>query len=205
MIARHIPHRISRHISHRRTVYSLAIALLATTLLAAAPLRAADTYKVDPAHATAIFRVNHMGTSWVYGRFDDVSGTFVADDQKPEFDISINADSVDTNNKQRDTHLKSADFFSVKEFPTLTFKSTAATSTGDKKFDVTGDFTLHGVTKSITVPIEFVGAAQSKMMGARAGYEAHFSVKRSDYGMDKMVGPVGDEIFVTVSLEGVKQ
>jgi len=156
-------------------------------------------------HSTVIFRVNHMGTSWVYGRFDDVSGTFTVDEKSPEFDISVNADSVDTNNKQRDTHLKSADFFSVKEFPTITFKSTSVTSTGEKKFDVTGDLTLHGVTKSITVPIDFVGAAESKQMGSRAGYEALFSVKRSDYGMDKMVGPVGDEIHLTVSFEGVKQ
>jgi len=192
-------------IARNRSVFSLAFVFLVTALLAAAPLRAADSYKVDPVHSTVIFRVNHMGTSWVYGRFDEVSGTFTVDEKSPEFDISVNADSVDTNNKQRDTHLKSADFFSVKEFPTITFKSTSVTSTGEKKFDVTGDLTLHGVTKSITVPIEFVGAADSKQMGSRAGYEALFSVKRSDYGMDKMVGPVGDEIHLTVSFEGVKQ
>jgi polyisoprenoid-binding protein YceI len=187
----------------QRLVSSLAFAIIATALFAAAPLRAADTYKVDPVHATVIFRINHLGTSWVYGRFDDVSGTFTNDEKTPEFDISVNTDSVDTNNKQRDTHLKSADFFSVKEFPTITFKSTSVASTGEKKFDVTGDLTLHGVTKSIVVPIEFVGAADTKM-GSRAGYEAHFSVKRSDYGMDKMVGMVGDEVHLTVSLEGVK-
>jgi polyisoprenoid-binding protein YceI len=194
---------IARSTFRRRPAQSLACALVVVGLFAAAPLRAADTYKVDPVHATVIFRVNHLGTSWVYGRFDDVSGTFTVGD-KPEFDITVNADSVDTNNKQRDTHLKSADFFSVKEFPTITFKSTSATSTGDKKFDVTGDLTLHGVTKSITVPIEFVGAADTKM-GSRAGYEAHFSVNRADYGMDKMVGMVGGEVYLTVSLEGVKQ
>jgi polyisoprenoid-binding protein YceI len=192
-------------IAQRRSVYSVACALLVTALFAAAPLRAADTYKLDPVHSTVIFRVNHLGSSWVYGRFDDVSGTFVADEKAPSFDISVNADSVDTNNKQRDTHLKSADFFSVKEFPTLTFKSTAVTSTGDKKFDVTGDLTMHGVTKSITVPIDFVGTSDTKMGGQRAGYEAQLSVKRSDYGMDKMVGMVGDEIHVTVSFEGTKQ
>jgi polyisoprenoid-binding protein YceI len=190
--------------SQLRSVRALAIVLVATALFAAAPLRAADAYKLDPVHSTVIFRVNHLGTSWVYGRFDEVSGTFTVDEKAPEFDITVNADSVDTNNKQRDTHLKSADFFSVKEFPTLTFKSTSATSTGDKKFDVTGDLTLHGVTKSITVPMEFVGAADTKA-GPRAGYEAHLTVKRSDYGMDKMVGMVGDEIHVTVSFEGVKQ
>jgi polyisoprenoid-binding protein YceI len=190
-------------ISHRRSVFSLALVVLAAALLAA-PLRAADTYKVDPVHSTVIFRINHLGTSWVYGRFDDVAGTFSVDDKTPSFDFTVNADSVDTNNKQRDTHLKSADFFSVKEFPTITFKSTSVSSTGEKKFDVTGDLTLHGVTKSITVPLEFVGAAETRM-GSRAGYEAHFNVKRSDYGMDKMVGMVGDDVYLTVSFEGVKQ
>jgi polyisoprenoid-binding protein YceI len=190
-------------ISQRRSVCSLALVVLATALMAA-PLRAADTYKVDPVHSTVIFRINHLGTSWVYGRFDDVAGTFTVDDKTPSFDLTVNADSVDTNNKQRDTHLKSADFFSVKEFPTITFKSTSVASTGEKKFDVTGDLTLHGVTKSITVPLEFVGAADTKM-GSRAGYEAHFSIKRSDYGMDKMVGMVGDDVYLTVSFEGVKQ
>ena len=77
-------------------------------------------------------------------------------------------------------------------------------ATGDKKFDVTGDLTLHGVTKSITVPLEFIGAADTKM-GSRAGYEAHFNVKRSDYGMDKMVGMIGDDVYLTVSFEGVKE
>jgi len=187
----------------RRFVSSLTCALFVTALFAAAPLRAGDTYKVDPVHATVIFRVNHLGTSWVYGRFDDVSGTFSVDDKTPEFDIAVNADSVDTNNKQRDTHLKSADFFSVKEFPTITFKSTSVASEGEKKFEVTGDLTLHGVTKSVVVPIEFVGAADTKM-GSRAGYEAQFSVKRADFGMDKYAGMVGDEIHLTVSLEGVK-
>jgi len=191
-------------ISQRRSVYSLLFALLAVALFTAPPVLAADTYKVDPVHSTVIFRISHFGTSYVYGRFDEVTGTFTVDDKTPEFDFSVNAASVDTNNKQRDTHLKSADFFSVKEFPTITFKSTSVSATGDKKFDVTGDLTLHGVTKSITVPLEFVGAADTKM-GSRAGYEGHFAVKRTDYGMDKLVGMVGDDVSLIVSFEGVKQ
>jgi polyisoprenoid-binding protein YceI len=190
-------------ISQPRSVYSLAFALVAVALFTVPPLRADDTYKGDPVHSTVIFRISHLGTSFVYGRFDEVNGTFTVGD-KPEFDFSVNVESVDTNNKQRDTHLKSGDFFSVKEFPTITFKSTSVTSTGDKKFDVTGDLTLHGVTKSITVPLDFVGAADTKA-GPRAGYEGHFSVKRSDYGMDKMVGMVGDDVSLIVSFEGVKQ
>jgi len=183
---------------------------LAAGLMAAAPARAADTYKIDPVHATAIFRISHLGSSFVYGRFDDVGGTFTADDQSPanvKFDVSIKADSVDTNSAARDKHLKSADFFSVNEFPTLTFKSTDVKSSGDKKYDVTGDLTIHGVTKSVVAKVEFVGTADGSAMkmGFRAGYEAHLTIKRTDFGMDKMVGGVGDEVQLTVSMEGVRQ
>ena len=177
------------------------------SIFAASPGRAADTYTIDPVHTTIIFRINHLGSSWTYGRFDKVDGTFTVDPANPsdvKFDLSAKTESVDTNSDQRDTHLKSPDFFAAKEFPEITFKSTDVKSTGDKKYDVTGDLTLHGVTKSITVPMEFVGTSDSKQMGSRAGYEAHFSVKRSDYGMDKMVGMVGDEVYLTVSMEGKK-
>jgi polyisoprenoid-binding protein YceI len=194
------------NLRYRFTVLSA----LAIGLLAAAQAPAADTYKIDPVHATAIFRINHFGSSFVYGRFDDVEGTFTVDEQKPEdvmFDVTIKADSIDTNSAARDKHLKSADFFSVNEFPTLTFKSTSVKSAGDKKYDVTGDLTIHGVTKSVNASVDFVGTADGTQMkmGFRAGYEAHLTIKRSDFGMDKLVGPVGDEVQLIVSLEGVKQ
>jgi polyisoprenoid-binding protein YceI len=183
---------------------TLALGLMAGSALAA------DTYKIDPVHATAIFRISHLGSSFVYGRFDDVEGTFAVDDQTPanvNFDVTIKTDSVDTNSAARDKHLKSADFFSANEFPALTFKSTEVKSDGDKKYDVTGDLTIHGVTKSVTAKVEFVGTADASQMkmGFRAGYEAHLTIKRSDFGMDKLVGPVGDEVQLIISMEGVKQ
>jgi polyisoprenoid-binding protein YceI len=189
---------------------SVMLSAMAVGLFAVAPARAADSYKIDPVHATAIFRISHLGSSFVYGRFDDVGGTFTVDEQKPDdvsLDVTIKADSVDTNNAARDKHLKSADFFSANEFPTLTFKSTAVKSDGDKKYDVTGDLTIHGVTQSVTAKVDFVGTfdGTSMKMGVRAGYEAHLTIKRSDFGMDKLVGLVGDEVQLTVSLEGVRQ
>jgi polyisoprenoid-binding protein YceI len=185
------------------------LSLLGVGLLSVQTL-AADTYKIDPVHATAIFRISHLGSSFVYGRFDDVEGTFTVDEQTPanvNFDVSIKADSVDTNSAARDKHLKSADFFSAKEFPTLTFKSTEVKSDGDKKYEVTGDLTIHGVTKSVIAKVDFVGTADGTQMkmGFRAGYEAHLTIKRSDFGMDKLVGMVGDEVQLTVSMEGAKQ
>ena len=189
---------------------SIVLSAFAIGFLAAGHTLAADTYKIDPVHSTAIFRISHLGSSFVYGRFDDVEGTFTVDEQKPDdvmFDVSIKAASVDTNSAARDKHLKSADFFSVNEFPALTFKSTSVKAEGDKKYDVTGDLTIHGVTKSVTATVDFVGTADGTQMkmGFRAGYKAHMTIKRSDFGMDKLVGPVGDEVRLTVSLEGVKQ
>jgi polyisoprenoid-binding protein YceI len=167
---------------------------------------AADTYKVDPAHASFIFRVEHLGTSFVYGRFDKVSGSFDADEADPnsiKFDITVDASSVDTNVPQRDKHLKSPTFLDAAEFPTLTFKSTAVKKTDDNKYDVTGDLTIHGTTKSITAPMEFVGTSHA--MGNRAGWETTFSINRSEYGVKGLPGAVGEEVKIMVSFEGVKQ
>jgi polyisoprenoid-binding protein YceI len=193
----------------RQAIHGLAI-VLATTLITAAAgsALAADTYKIDPAHASFIFRIEHLGTSFVYGRFDKVSGTFDADEANPDaikFDITVQAASVDTNVPQRDNHLKSSTFFDVKEFPTLTFKSSSVKKTDEKKYDVTGDLTIHGITKTITVPMEFVGKSTGGQMGNRAGWATTFTINRSDYGMNGLIGPVGDEVMIMVSFEGVKQ
>src|SRR5271155_3201901 len=155
----------------RQAVHGLAILVMASLFSTATSALAADTYKVDPAHASFIFRIEHLGTSFVYGRFDKVSGTFDADEADPEaikFDITVQAASVDTNVPQRDNHLKSSTFFDVKEFPTLTFKSSSVKKTDEKKYDVTGDLTIHGVTKTITAPMEFVGKSTGSPMGNRA-------------------------------------
>lgn len=167
---------------------------------------AADTYKVDPVHSTVIFKVGHFEVSNFQGRFNEPTGTVAidpGDPSKSSFNIEIQADKVDTANAKRDGHLKSPDFFDVKQFPTITFKSTAVKGSGDK-LEVIGDLTLHGVTKSITVPVTRVGEKDTGKMGYRTGWEATFNLKRSDYGMTTMVGPVADEVQLTVSLEAVK-
>jgi polyisoprenoid-binding protein YceI len=176
------------------------------TLLPSATLLAADTYKVDPVHSMVVFQINHMGVSNVLGRFNAPAGTFVMDDDAANmsFQVTVPAANVDTNNAQRDTHLKSESFFDAKQFPDITFKSTAIKKTGDKTYDVTGDLTLHGVTKSITVPLNLIGTA-STQQGDKAGFGGTFSIKRSDYGMTFMIGGVGDDVTLWVNLEGTKQ
>jgi polyisoprenoid-binding protein YceI len=170
--------------------------------------RAAENYKIDSEHATVAFRVSHLGIGNAYGRFNDPTGTVTydkADTTKTAFTFEVKTANVDTDNDKRDAHLKSPDFFDAKQFPTITFKSKEVKSAGENKFDVTGDLTLHGVTKTITVPVTKTGEADTKMMGYRTGWEAQTVLKRSEYGMNGLQGPVGDDVQLTISFEAVKQ
>src|SRR3954462_8331101 len=154
----------------------LAIALFASAFASA------DTYKVDPMHSSIVFKSKHLDTSYVFGRFNEFGGTVNVDTDpsKMSFDVSAKVDSIDTGNGKRDTHLKSPDFFSAKEFPTIAFKSTSVKAAGEGKYEVTGDLTLHGVTKPVTVTLNKTG--ESTMMGNRVGFLSTFTVKRSDFG-----------------------
>lgn len=189
---------------------SLKQAVLVLSVLSAliftATVRAADAYKIDPVHSSAIFRIQHLGVSYFWGRFNDKSGTITIDPSDPtrdSFDVSIKTESLDTANPNRDKHLKSGDFFSAQEFPSISFKSTAVKGSADK-LEITGDLTLHGTTKSITVTLDKTGEADTRM-GHRIGFEGTFTVKRSDYGMNKMLDVVGDEVKLMISLEAQKQ
>jgi polyisoprenoid-binding protein YceI len=166
----------------------------------------ADTYQVDTVHSSMVFRVKHMGAANFYGRFNAISGNFMLDDDpaKNSFQITIQTESVDTANAKRDQHLKSPDFFNAKQFPTITFKSSQSKKTGDNTFDVTGDLTLHGVTKPVTAKITKTGGGNVRGKQI-AGVEAELIFKRSDYGMNFALDSLGDDIFVIVSLEGARQ
>ena len=141
-----------------------AIALSLGFALASGPAHAADSYTVDPVHTAALFKVKHVGVSYTYGRFNDVSGTVVFDAANPaasKVDITIQAGSVDTHSEKRDAHLANPDFFDAKQFPVLKFVSTAFKKVDDSTFDVTGDFILHGVTKPITIKAVKVGEGKN--------------------------------------------
>lgn len=166
---------------------------------------AAETYSVDAVHSSVIFRIKHLDFSYFYGRFNEVSGTFSIDTKNPaksSFDIKIQAESVDTHSGGRDKHLRSPDFLSAKEFPVIHFKSTKVKKKSKSKYNVTGDLTLHGVTKSVKVVIEHVGSGEHPRFGSRSGFEATFDIKRSDFGMNGMLGAVGDELRLIVAIEG---
>ncbi|MFM7134110.1 MAG: YceI family protein [Planctomycetota bacterium] len=167
---------------------------------------AGATYKVDDVHSSAFFRVQHLGAGQFWGRFNKMDGSFTLSDDpaKVAFDITVAVDSVDTAEPKLDAHLKSPDFFNAAEFPTMTFKSKSAKKASAGMWDVTGDFSMHGVTKEVTAQIEITGMADMGM-GSRAGAEAIFTVKRSDFGMNYGVekGSLGNSVRVLVNLEGV--
>jgi polyisoprenoid-binding protein YceI len=198
---------------------ALALTLPAATLAAAsfvpansAPSPAAavsapaqaPTYKIDAIHSSVLFRVKHFGVTNFYGRFNKVSGEITWDAKKPEtgsISVEIDAASIDSNDKKRDEHLRNSDFLSAKEFPTIAFKSKSVKKKGEQ-LEVSGDLTLHGVTKPVTAFVDITGEAESPY-GYRAGFEAVFDIKRADYGMEGVDG-IGDDVRIIVSLEAIK-
>lgn len=181
----------------------LAVALASSSGLSAAR---ADNYEIDLMHSAVTFKISHLGLSWVHGRFNEFSGNFTidADPAKTSFALNIKPESVDTGNAKRDGHLRSPDFFNVKQFPALTFKSTAVKAVKDG-FEVTGDLTLHGATKSITFTLLGGRKAEFPRGVQRTGYSTELAIKRSDFGMDKMLEAIGDEVRIAISFEGVKK
>lgn len=187
---------------------SLALLLgLAAAHRGAAPASAAEaaaSYSVDPIHSMVIFKVKHMGAGNFYGRFNQVSGTFTIDDTDPSknrIEFEVKTDNIDTANKQRDDHLKGPDFFNVVQFPTITFKGKEIKKAGEQSHEVAGDLTFRGVTKPLKAKVEKVGTGKGRRGETITGFEATFTLKRSDFGMNYMVGPLGDEIHVIVSTE----
>ena len=167
----------------------------------------ADDYVVDPAHAAATFKISHIGLSWTNGRFKDLSGSFVIDRANPaatQLELTAKAESVDTDNAKRDEHLRSPDFFNTKQYPVLSFKSTSVKQV-EGGFEVTGDLTLHGVTKPIVVSLVGGRTAEFPKGVQRTGYSTEFKIKRSGFGMDKMLEAIGDEVLISLSFEGTKK
>jgi polyisoprenoid-binding protein YceI len=192
----------------KHAAFAFAATVFAALALAAPSALAAESYKVDPVHSSAVFRIRHANIGYVWGRFNDPAGTFTLDESDPSkssFNIEIKVENVDTHNAQRDTHLKSPDFFNAKQHPTIAFKSTSVTKGEGNTLQATGTLTIHGVTKTVTVPVEVTGKGQFPPGTARAGIEATFAVKLADFEMKTMGGMIGAEARVVVALEGVKQ
>jgi len=180
-------------------------ASLFALMMVAAVADDSGSYSIDSSHSFALFRVKHFGVSFVHGRFNAVSGKIVLDEKdasKNAVEVVIKTDSVDTGIDARDKHLKTADFFDTAKFAEMTFKSTAFKSAGGDKFQITGDLTLHGVTQSVTVEATHIGSGPGRTPSVRLiGFESVFTIKRGDFGMATMLGPVGDDVTITIGVE----
>lgn len=193
----------------RRFVSTSLITVLSgmLCLASAGAACAADEYAFDPVHSSITFKARHLDISWIHGRFNEAEGKFAIDKQDPgkcRFQFSIKVDSVDTANKARDEHLRQPDYFDTKQFPTIDFRSTSVKAVKGG-YEVTGDFTMHGKTKQVTLTIE--GGKEAEFMGTkRIGFSTHLQLKRSDYGFDKtQIGLIGDEALVYVDFEGARK
>ena len=182
-----------------------SVALSATlVLLVSDPLVGADTYNVDASHTAVVFSVSHLGFSYTYGRFNKCGGRFVLDGANSKFELAIDANSLDTNDLKRDEHLRGADFFNVKQFPSITFQSTKVEQDGDS-YNITGNLTMHGVSRQVTLPMKKLGEGKGPYGNYRVGFMSQFQIKRSDFGMQSMLPAVGDEVALSVSFEGIRQ
>ncbi|WP_020662198.1 YceI family protein [Amycolatopsis benzoatilytica] len=144
------------------------------------------TYTIDASHSRIGFVARHAMVTKVRGSFNEFDGAFTVDGEDPaksSANITIQTKSVDTRNADRDGHLRTNDFLAIDDFPTITFVSTAIAQTGEDTFDVTGDLTIKDVTKSVTVPFEFGGAAKDPFGNDRIGFEGSTSINRSDYNV----------------------
>jgi len=174
----------------------------------------AGDYKLDESHTQVGFKIKHLVISTVSGRFNKFTGGFKFDEKKGTLDnveVTIEAASIDTNEADRDKHLKSKDFFDVEKFPYLKFVSTKVTHKGNKPDGVHGNLTIHGVTKPVVLKVEFNGSATDPWGNERVAFEASTKIKRKDFGLtwnktlDKGGVMIADDVKVEIEGEAIKQ
>jgi polyisoprenoid-binding protein YceI len=191
------------------TKKNLAAIMITGASIFSAPLFA-DNYTIDAkgAHASINFAIKHLGYSVLTGRFDTFSGDFSYDPAKPEastISVSIDTNSVNSNHAERDKHLRSKDFLNVEKFPQSSFVSKKVVVGGDKNtFDLIGDFTLNGVTKSITIAARKIGEGKDPWGGYRAGFEGTTELALKDFNIVFPLGPASETVKLSLNVEGVK-
>jgi len=186
---------------------TLRYVLLAGLLGAAFSAQAAPvTYKLDPNHTMVLFSWSHFGFSHPVADIGISNGTLVFDEQNPakaSVEVSMPLSNLDTHVPALDKHLKEADFFDADKYPTITFKSTSVKSLGDKHYQVTGNLTVHGVTKPVVLDATLNNVGMHPMTGQQAiGFNATGTIKRSEFGMGAYVPKVSDEIQINITTEG---
>lgn len=192
--------------------------MLVLSLCALAGAAMAESFSLNPVETHALFRIKRANTSYLFGRFDELTGSLNYDAGNPEnssIEFLVLTESVSTGKPiegndfdaaRRDGHLRSPDFFDAAQFPTLSFvsKSVKATANPDM-LEVTGDLTIHGVTNEVTVMVEKTGESQDQQGRAMLGFYTEFTIKRSDYGMTNLTQVAADEVLLMIALLGVAQ
>jgi len=167
----------------------------------------ARDFNVDNVHSSVIFRVKHLGVTHFFGRFNTVSGTYRLDMENPAnsaIDITIDVNSVDSNNAGRDRHLKSPDFFNAPQFPNATFKATGFERAGDDTLRVTGDLTIRGTTRSVTLDVQHTGEGdRGGNFGYRGGFYAETTINRQDFGVSYLPEGLSNEVKLIISIQGI--
>lgn len=187
--------------------------LIAAAFLALATLPGhalAEKYVIDTkgAHAFILFRIQHLGYSWLSGRFNTFSGHFTYDEKNPSASmivVDIDPASIDSNHAERDKHLRNEDFLDVEKYPKAGFKSTSFKEVGNGKAVLKGDLTLHGVTKPVTIDVQHIGHGPDPWGGYRRGFEGTTKISLADYGITYDLGPKSREVELTLSVEGIRQ
>ncbi len=186
--------------------------LVLSTLVASGQLAAAE-YRIDPSHSTIGFQVRHMAISKTNGNFEDYTGSFSFEPGQPDSwscEAVIQAASINTNNQKRDDHLRTDEFLDVAKFTTLTFKSTGVKMENESEGILTGDLTIHGVTKPVEMHLEILGTVTDPWGDERAGFSASVNINRKDYGlsynsvMEAGGLVVGDKVKIFLEIEGIK-
>lgn len=177
----------------------------AAAVAMAAGTQAASTFELDPVHSFVVFKIKHMGASSTWGRLNNPTGTVSWDGENSTADITVKVADIDTANADRDKHLRSGDFFGEKEFPNVNFKSKKWKKTGEGKYDVTGDLSLHGVTKEITAQATEGGTGKDMKGKDIMGLDFTFTIKRSEFGIKTYPGAIGEDVSVMVSIEAGKK
>jgi len=184
------------------------IALLVFATLSYGASAADYTIDTRGAHASINFKIQHLGYSWLTGRFNQFSGDFSYDDKNPsaaKINVEIDVTSIDSNHAERDKHLRSGDFLDVDKFATAKFTSTKITDQGDGKLEVVGDLTLHGVTQSITIDAKKIGEGKDPWGGYRAGFAGNTKLRLKDFGIPERLGPASTEVLIELHVEGVRK
>jgi polyisoprenoid-binding protein YceI len=185
-----------------------AATLALSIFIASAQTAQAEDYAFDVKgqHAFIQFKVSHLGFSWLYGRFTKFDGMFSVDEKNPaegSVSATIETASVDTDHAERNKHLRTADFFESDKFPTATFKSTKVIPGADGTAVIEGDFTLHGVTKSIQLNAKHIGAGNDPWGGFRRGFEATTTLQTKDFGVATKFG--SPSVDIIISIEGIRK